>query len=121
MKNNLPYRPILAAALVTAALACSSSQITLGGDLNVTVSATTPVNVGDSLRLDYDVTGQSLAGLVISWGDMQTDSVSFLGAQTAGGSEYHVYDSAGQFTLLVNVFDQLQGSGSAQIIVTIDP
>lgn len=121
MPSSLIRRVRFFAVLTVFGAACSSSDITLGGPLTVTIGSNSPVSLGDSLRLDYDVTGQSLAGMAINWGDAQIDSVGFLGAQTAGGSEYHLYDSAGTYTIQTIVFDQLQGTETTDLTVTITP
>lgn len=121
MPGNLIRRVLFIAVLLAFGGACSSSDITLGGPLTVILGSNSPVSVGDSLRLDYEVSGRSLAGMAINWGDLQIDSVGFLGAQTAGGSEYHVYDSAGTYTLQTIVFDQLQGTETTDLTVTINP
>jgi hypothetical protein len=121
MPGSLTRRVLFIAALIAFGAACSSSDITLGGPLTVTIGSNSPVSLGDSLRLDYDVTGRSLAGMAINWGDAQIDSVGFLGAQTAGGSETHLYDSAGTYTVQTIVFDQLQGSATTDLTVTINP
>mgnify|MGYP003337092632 CR=1 FL=1 len=121
MPGSLTCRALLLIALMTFAAACSSSDITLGGPLTVTLGSNSPVSVGDSLRLDYDVSGRSLAGMSIDWGDAQIDSVGFLGAQTAGGSEYHVYDSVGTYTIQTIVFDQFQGTETTDLSVIVNP
>lgn len=121
MPSNLTRRVLPFLVLSAFWAACSTSDITLGGPLTVILGSNSPVGVGDSLRLDYDVSGQSLAGMAINWGDLQIDSVGFLGAQTAGGSEYHVYDSAGTYTVQTIVFDQLQGTETTDLTVTINP
>jgi hypothetical protein len=102
-------------------VACSSAEITLGGALSVTTSSNAPVSVSDSLVLEYDVTGQSLAGLQLAWGDGQVDSVGFLGAQTAGGRRAHLYDSAGSYTIRATAVDQYQGSMVSELPVVITP
>ncbi|MCH1570451.1 MAG: hypothetical protein L7S64_03840, partial [Longimicrobiales bacterium] len=119
--GNLMGRLFILSALTIVGAACSSSEITLGGALDVTISSNAPVSASDSLTLDYIVIGRSLAGMEIRWGDSQVDSVSFLGAQSAGGSESHLYDSAGTYTIQATVIDQLQGSDVAELSVTINP
>lgn len=121
MPSSLIRRILFFSLLTFIGAACSTSDITLGGPLSVTLETNAPVSANDTLRLDYEVTGQSLAGMILVWGDSQVDSVSFLGAQSAGGSESHVYDSAGTYTIEATVLDQLQGSETAEITVTINP
>ena len=121
MPSHLIRRVLIFCALSTFGVACSSNDITFGSDLNVSILSNAPVSASDSLRLDYDITGRSLAGMVIAWGDSQIDSVGFLGAQTAGGSEYHVYDSAGTYMIQATVVDQIQGSDVTELTVTITP
>ena len=101
--------------------ACSSSEFISGGPLDLQVSSNSPVSVGDSLRLDYDVIGRSLLGLVVIWGDAERDSIFFFGAQTAGGHIAHLYPSDGSFTIMVQVQDQIDGSEMTDLTVTVDP
>ena len=121
MTESLFNRASMLCLLAGLVSACTSSEITLGGPLFVTLGSNSPVSVGDSLRLDYDVSGRSLAGMAIRWGDAQIDSVGFLGAQTAGGSEYHRYDSAGTYTIQTTVFDQFQGTEITNLTIVITP
>jgi hypothetical protein len=100
---------------------CSSDQLTFGGPLEVEFSTNTPVPVTDSLQVDFDVVGRSLLGMVVLWGDEQLDSIVFSGAQTAGGRIRHLYDSAGVYTVRATVIDQLEGTGSHEAAVTINP
>ncbi len=81
--NSAVFRSAACFALILIGLACTRNQITLGGPLSLTVSSNAPVSVSDSLVLQYDVTGQTLAGMQVLWGDGQIDSVAFLGSQTA--------------------------------------
>ncbi len=121
MPVNLIRRVVMLSVLVAVGAACSSSEITLGGPLDVSIGSNAPVRASDSLTLTYTIIGQSLVGMEIQWGDSRTDSVSFLGAQSAGGSESHLYDSAGTYIIQATVIDQLQGSASAELSVTINP
>ena len=75
--NSAVVRSAACFALIVIGLACTRNQITLGGPLSLTVSSNTPVSVSDSLVLQYDVTGQNLAGMQVLWGDGQIDSVAF--------------------------------------------
>jgi len=96
MPVNLIRRVVMLSVLVAVGAACSSSEITLGGPLDVSIGSNAPVRASDSLTLTYTIIGQSLVGMEIQWGDSRTDSVSFL-------------------------IDQLQGSASAELSVTINP
>ena len=75
--NSAVFRSAACFALIVIGLACTRNQITLGGPLSLTVSSNAPVSVSDSLVLQYDVTGQTLAGMQVLWGDGQIDSVAF--------------------------------------------
>ena len=101
--------------------ACSSSEFMSGGPLDLQVSSNSPVGVGDSLEISYDVLGRSLLGLVVIWGDAERDSIAFFGAQTAGGRVKHLYPSDGSFTIMVQVEDQIDGIQSKDLAVTVDP
>lgn len=101
--------------------ACSSSELVSGGPLDLQISSNSPVSLGDSLSLTYDVVGRNLLGLVVIWGDAEQDSISFFGAQTAGGRIGHLYPSEGPFTIMVRVEDQIDGSQSKDLAVTVNP
>lgn len=105
----------------SAAWACSSSEFISGGPLDLQVSSNSPVSVGDSLELRYDVVGMSLLGLVVTWGDATQDSIGFFGAQTAGGRVTHAYPSDGSFTITVEAVDQVDGTAVRDLAVTVDP
>ena len=119
--NSAVFRSAACFALILIGLACTRNQITLGGPLSLTVSSNTPVSVSDSLVLQYDVTGQNLAGMQVLWGDGQIDSVAFLGSQTAGGRRPHLYDAEGTYTIRATAVDQYQGSTVSELSVTITP
>jgi len=120
---RLRWIPTLLLATVFGAIlgSCSSNEITFGGPLELQISSNSPVSVGDSLQLDYDVVGRSLLGLVVEWGDSELDSVFFSGAQSAGGRIGHVYGGEGSFTLMARVVDQVEGSDTEELTVTIQP
>ncbi len=112
----------LFATLAIAAAACSNEAITFGGPLDLQISANGPVTVADSLQLDYDVVGRSLAGMVVDWGDAAVfDSIAFSGAQTAGGRVRHLYSTPGDYTVSASVVDQIEGTAVRELTVTINP
>lgn len=121
MPGSLLRRVLLFAFVAAVLTACTSAELTFGGPLDVQVSSNSPVAVSDSLRLEYDVSGRSLLGLVVQWGDSQVDTVLFAGAQSAGGRTFHLYDSAGTYDLQATALDQFQGSVSEQLTVTVTP
>lgn len=120
MRNSL-IRRVLSIAALTGAAACSSSEITLGGPLNVLLSTNAPISVSDSLIVDATVQGRSLLGLVITWGDDQVDSLFASGAQSAQYRVAHLYDSAAVFTIRATAVDQLEGFSTEEVTVTVNP
>ena len=115
---------ILAGSLVGVAIgvvACSSNEISIGGPLQFQISSNSPVPAGDSVHIDYDVRGRSLLGMVVTWGDQQFDSVFFSGAQTAAGRVSHLYASDGGYTVTAQVTDQIEGTDTQTLAVTVQP
>lgn len=108
--------------LVTCAIvACSGSELTFGGPLELSITSNAPVATTDSLVLNYDVTGRTLLGMAVTWGDGTVDSVFFAGAQTAEGRLPHLYSSDGAFTVTATVTDQAQGLVTEELPVTVTP
>lgn len=114
-------RLLLFVVVAGIATACSTADLTFGGPLQMQLTSNAPVSVNDSLRLDYEIIGRSLLGLVVQWGDSELDSLLFAGAQSAGGRAFHSYDSAGTYTIRATVLDQIQGSIGQELTVTINP
>ena len=114
-------RSIVAWLLVLGVAACSEASITLGGPLDLQLMSNSPATLSQDLIVEYDIVGRSLLGMVVDWGDMQTDSVFFSGAQTAGGSVNHRYSSSGSFTVSARVEDSLEGSTTGTLGITILP
>lgn len=108
-------------ALAGLAVACSDSDLTFGGPLDVSITSNSPVSVDDSLVVNYDVTGRSLLGIAITWGDATVDSVFFSGAQSAMGRVAHLYDADGDYTVTGTVTDGIEGNASDELSVTITP
>jgi len=104
-----------------AIVACSDAELTFGGPLELSVTSNSPVSVTDSLILEYDVTGQSLLGLAVTWGDGAVDSVFFAGAQSASGRRAHLYSTDGSYPVSASVTDGLQGTTTEDLTVTVDP
>ena len=100
---------------------CSDESFFLGGPLVLSISAVSPVAVTDSLVVDYTVVGRNLLGMTVNYGDMQTDSLFFLGAQTAGGRIGHLYAAPGPYTISARVEDAVEGSVTEELVVTINP
>lgn len=104
-----------------AIVACSDSELTFGGPLELRLTSNSPVTVTDSLVVNYDVTGRTLLGMAVTWGDGTVDSVAFAGAQTAAGRLPHLYSSDGTFTVAATVTDQVQGLVTEELTVTVNP
>ena len=112
---------LLASAFGVLLGSCSSNEVTFGGPLELQIRSNSPVSVGDSLQLDYDVVGRNLLGMVVEWGDAELDSVFFSGAQSAGGRVRHQYADEGTYTLMARVLDQVEGNTTKELTVTIEP
>jgi len=106
---------------VIALPACSTSEVTFGGPLDLQITSNSPVTLTDSLRVEYSVDGRSLLGLAVEWGDAQVDSLGFSSAQSASGITGHLYEAAGTYTVRATAVDQLEGSQSKELTITINP
>ncbi len=100
---------------------CSDASLSLGGPLTLSLSAVTPVQVSDSLVVDYTVVGRNLLGMVVDYNDLQIDSLFFLGAQSASGRLRHLYAAPGQYTVSARVTDGIEGTVTEELIVTVNP
>jgi len=107
--------------LCTLGSGCTDESFSLGGPLVLSMTAVTSVAVTDSLIIDYSVVGRNLLGMEVNYGDMQVDSLFFLGAQTAGGRLAHLYAASGQYTVSARVEDAVEGSVTEVLAVTINP
>lgn len=112
---------LLLSGLAASFGACSSDDVTFGGPLDLQISSNSPVSVGDSLQVDFDVVGRNLLGMVVEWGDAELDSVFFSGAQTAAGRVRHLYGGEGTYILSARVLDQVEGNVIKELTVTIEP
>ncbi len=121
MLRSTIIRWAFALSLVAVAVACSDAELTYGGPLALSVTSNEPVEVTDSLIVEYSVEGSSLLGIEVLWGDETVDSVFFGGAQTAGGRLAHLYDADGSYVVTATVTDALQGTADRQITVTVSP
>lgn len=65
----------------------------------------TTAPVGEPVDFRYQAQGQSLAGLVIDYGDGSRDSIAALGAQTAAGTVTHAFELAGAFDVTAALLD----------------
>lgn len=117
--KRLRWASFFAAAVIIAA--CSDAELTFGGPLDLAITSNAPVSVTDSLVVNYDVTGRSLLGIAITWGDASVDSVFFAGAQTAMGRVAHLYSADGDYTVSATVTDGVEGQVNRELSVTISP
>jgi hypothetical protein len=108
--------------VVTCAIgACSDSQLTFGGPLDLVLTSNSPVPQADSLVVNYQVEGTTLVGMAVTWGDSSVDSLYFSGAQQAGGRLAHLYSTDGAYTITARVQDANQGSITEELTVTVNP
>ena len=121
MRRHLMGRGWYIAVVACLASGCNSAEFTFGGPLELELTSNSPVSVSDSLRVEYDVVGRTLLGLELEWGDGTFDSLFFSGAQSAGGFRFHTYDSAGTYTVIGSVTDQVEGIVAESLTVTINP
>ena len=119
--EHLKRRGLLLSVICLLGWGCSDESFSLGGPLVLSISAVSPVAVTDSLVVNYSVVGRNLLGMTVNYGDMQTDSLFFLGAQTAGGRIGHLYAAPGQYTISARVEDAVEGSVTEELVVTINP
>lgn len=119
--EHLKRRGLFLSILCLLGWGCSDEAFSLGGPLVLSISAVTPVAVTDEIVVDYTVVGRNLLGMTVNFGDMQTDSLFFLGAQTAGGRVTHLYAAPGQYTISARVEDAVEGSVTEELVVTINP
>ncbi len=108
--------------LVTCAIvACSDSELTFGGPLELAITSNAPVSYADSLVLNYQVDGTTLVGMAVTWGDSAVDSLFFSGAQFAEGRLPHLYSDEGTYTVTAQVRDANQGTTTRELTVTVNP
>jgi len=119
--EHLKRRGLLLSVICLLGWGCSDESFSLGGPLVLSISAVSPVAVTDSLVVNYSVVGRNLLGMTVNFGDMQTDSLFFLAAQTAGGRIGHLYAAPGQYTISARVEDAVEGSVTEELVVTINP
>lgn len=112
---------IALAVIGGSAWACAQSTLSVGGELSLEITSNSPVSVADSVVITYDAVGRSLSGLVLDFGDSSVDSLSFFGAQSAGGRVSHLYGSSGEYSISAHVVDAIQGSLTKQLAVTVNP
>ena len=109
-------------ALLPCLLALAAGCITdgeLGSPLSVELIGPETGLVDDQLSILYNVSGRSLSGIIFSWGDGATDSLSTLGATTAQGSMQHTYEMPGLFTVTARVEDAVEGVATAEVTINV--
>lgn len=112
---------VVTCALVTMTVACSDSELTFGGPLELVLTSNSPVSETDSVVVNYTIRGTSLVGMAVAWGDSTVDSLYFSGAQTAGGRLPHLYSSEGTYTVTAQVRDANQGMTTEEMTVIVNP
>lgn len=113
-------RGLLALLAVPAWLACSEVTFEGGGPLSFTLTADrTTAAPGDSITFSYNAVGSIIAGVVMDYGDGTADSLNTSGAQTASGRFVHAFSSAGSYTVVGTLIDNLQGPASDQVVVQV--
>lgn len=109
-----------AAVLAVALVACSEITFEGGGPATLTLTSDrASVGAGDQVTFSYDARGSILIGVIVAYGDGQADSVDLAGAQSASGRVFHAYQSAGSYTVVGTLLDNLQGSTTAELTVTV--
>lgn len=98
--------PLLAGVLLLG-LGCSDSSIGGGNPLSITLTVDPVVGVAavDTFTFQYDAEGTDLLGVVLDFGDGQVDSLSALGAVTAGATRLHVYEDPGTYSAIASVIE----------------
>ena len=121
MLGQLKHRGLLLIATCFLGWGCADGSFSIGGPLELSISAVSPVALTDSLVIEYAIIGRSLLGMTVDFSDTQVESLFFLGAQTAGGRVPHLYAAPGQYTVSARVEDSVEGSLTEEITVTINP
>lgn len=104
------------------ALACSSSIVSGGRDLAITITATpASAAVNTPIEFRYDAAGPALSGILLAYGDGASDSIAALGATTAGGRRTHTYTAPGTFQVIATVIASNTDRRSDSISVEITP
>lgn len=121
MSRHVKHGGLLLFAACVLGWGCADGLVAVGGPLEVSISAVSPVALTDSLVIEYSIIGRSLLGMVVDFNDMRGDSLFFLGAQSAAGRVPHLYAAPGQYTISARVEDAVEGSVTKEITVTINP
>jgi len=112
----------LALALLTVAASAACSDVTFegGGPLTLTLTADrTSASVDQAVTFDFEVVGSVLVGVIITYGDGDSDTTDTFGAQTANGRFIHAFAEGGSFTVVGTVFDNVQGSAADTVVVQV--
>lgn len=88
--------------------------------VRVSVEATPTVGApGDTISFLVDAQGGRLLGLVMEFGDAETDQRPTGGARTARVTFRHAYRSAGNYVATVTATDAVAGDAQASVTIRI--
>ncbi len=112
------------AAALTVALAASAgcSDVTFEGGSPVTISLSADratASVGENVLFVYDARGSILDGVTVAYGDGVADTAYTSGALSARGEFLHAYGLSGSFTAVGVVYDAVQGSDTATVVIQV--
>lgn len=98
--------PLLAGVLLFG-LACTDTSVGGGNPLSITLTVDPSVGTAavDTFTFQYQAEGTDLLGVVLEFGDGQVDSLSALGAVTAGATRLHVYEDPGTYSAIASVIE----------------
>ena len=100
--------------------ACSEITFEGGGPVTLTITPDrTTVPVGGTVTFDFSAKGSILIGVIMDYGDGESDSLDTAGAQTASGRFVHSFHAPGTFTVVGTLLDNLQGSVKTEVQITV--
>ncbi len=111
----------MAAVLLLVAIACKSTT-RLEHVLSFEFSAvSTQAAVGETMQFNFEITGPSLLGVFVEYGDGVVDTVSTVNATSATGRFIHAYQAAGTFLVRGTLEDRRAGTLTDTVSVQITP
>jgi hypothetical protein len=100
--------------------ACSEVTYGTGGPpvLTITPDRTT-VPLGGAVNFEFSASGAILISVVMDYGDGSKDTRDTAGAQSASGRFVHAFGTAGTFTVVGTLLDNLQGPVQAEVQIVV--